>query len=63
MGADGFKKEFIPKTDDILHHSKMLERRQTQVLKFKAPTTPGKYPFICTFPGHDKVMRGFFEVK
>jgi lysophospholipase L1-like esterase/azurin len=63
MGADGFKKEFIPKSSDILHHTKMLERRQTQVLKFKAPTTPGKYPFLCTFPGHDKVMRGIFEVK
>ncbi len=63
LGADGFKKEFIPNTDDILHHSKMLERRQSQTLEFKAPTTPGKYPFICTFPGHDKVMRGFFEVK
>ncbi len=63
MGADGFKKEFIPKSNDILHHTKMLERRQTQVLKFKAPTTPGKYQFLCTFPGHDKVMRGIFDVK
>ena len=63
MGADGFKKEFIPDSSDILHHSKMLERRQTQVMEFTAPTKPGKYPFICTFPGHAQLMRGYFEVK
>ena len=63
LGADGFKKEFIPKTDDILHYTKMLERHQQQVIEFTAPTKPGKYPFVCTFPGHAQLMRGYFEVK
>ena len=63
IGADGFKAGFIPVTDDVLHHTKMLERRQTEVLEFTAPSKPGKYPFICTFPGHAQLMRGYFEVK
>ncbi|MGB0774223.1 MAG: PVC-type heme-binding CxxCH protein [Akkermansiaceae bacterium] len=63
MGADGFKKEFIPKTDDILHHSKMLERRQTEIMEFTAPTKAGTYQFICTFPGHAQIMRGTMIVK
>ncbi|MFK7909087.1 MAG: PVC-type heme-binding CxxCH protein [Akkermansiaceae bacterium] len=63
LGAEGFKVGFTPKTDDILHYTKMLERRQTQVIEFTAPTKPGKYPFICTFPGHAQLMRGYFEVK
>jgi len=63
LGADGFKKEFIPESDDIIIHSKMLERRQTEVLNFKAPKKPGVYQFICTFPGHDKIMRGTLIVE
>ncbi|BDS06959.1 hypothetical protein NT6N_19990 [Oceaniferula spumae] len=63
LGAEGFKLGFIPKSDDILHHSKMLERRETEVMEFTAPTTPGTYPFICTFPGHAQIMRGTIIVK
>ena len=24
----------------------------------KAPTQPGRYPYLCTFPGHWMVMNG-----
>jgi azurin len=27
-------------------------------LTFTAPKTPGRYPFLCTFPGHWRLMRG-----
>jgi azurin len=63
MGADGFKKDFIPESDDIIVYSKMLERRETQVFQFNAPTKPGDYQFICTFPGHAQIMRGTMIVK
>lgn len=63
MGADGFKKAFIPESNNILHSSRMLERRETQIIEFTAPSKPGKYPFICTFPGHAQLMRGYIEVK
>ena len=63
LGAEGFKKEFIPESKDILHHSKMLDGGERETMQFTAPTKPGNYPFLCTFPGHDKIMRGIFEVK
>ena len=63
LGAEGFKKEFIPESKDILYHSKMLDGGERETMQFTAPTKPGNYPFLCTFPGHDKIMRGIFEVK
>lgn len=63
LGADGFKKQFLPETDDILHATKLLEKGQTEELEFTAPTEPGQYSFICTFPGHATLMRGVLTVK
>ncbi|WP_460640012.1 plastocyanin/azurin family copper-binding protein [Larkinella harenae] len=31
-------------------------------LEFKAPTQPGDYPFLCSFPGHWRVMQGILRV-
>jgi azurin len=63
MGADGFAKKFIPDTKDILHHTDMLDGGEIEELDFKAPDTPGDYPYICTFPGHALIMRGVLKVK
>ena len=27
-----------------------------------APTEPGDYQFVCTFPGHSSLMQGTFKV-
>ncbi|MEM1442004.1 MAG: PVC-type heme-binding CxxCH protein [Verrucomicrobiota bacterium] len=62
MGAEGFTKEFLPETDDILIASKLLNANEKQVLTFTLEE-PGTYPFVCTFPGHAMMMRGTFEVK
>jgi putative heme-binding domain-containing protein len=32
------------------------------VLRFQAPTVPGIYPFVCTFPGHWVIMKGAMVV-
>lgn len=55
---DGFAKGFIPDSPKILHKTKMLNQGDRETLRFTAPTTPGKYPYICTFPGHWLVMKG-----
>jgi len=36
----------------------MLEPGQKETLKLTAPTTPGEYEYICTYPEHWKVMFG-----
>lgn len=61
---DAFEKmDFIPKSDQILHATKMLNPNQTDTLRFHAPKLPGKYPYICSFPGHYLVMRGVMVVQ
>lgn len=60
---DGIKKDFIPVTDKILHHTKLLNPNTTETLRFTAPTKPGDYPYVCTFPGHWVIMRGVMRVR
>ncbi|MEM9016233.1 MAG: PVC-type heme-binding CxxCH protein, partial [Verrucomicrobiota bacterium] len=62
MGAEGFTKEFLPETDDIIIASRLLNANEKQVLTFTLDE-PGTYPFVCTFPGHAMMMRGTFEVQ
>lgn len=60
---DGIKKDFIPKSDKILHATKLVDPNAGAVLRFKAPNQPGIYPFVCTFPGHWVIMNGKMVVK
>ena len=40
----------------------MLKQGETQALRFQAPTEPGDYPYLCTFPGHWTIMKGILVV-
>ncbi len=37
---------------EVLAHTKLLGPRESDTVDFKAPTEPGEYPYLCTFPGH-----------
>ena len=53
----------IPQHPAILASTPMADAgAQTQV-NFKAPTTPGKYVYICTYPGHYAMMQGVMIVE
>lgn len=58
LGADGFAKHWIPKHPDLLFASKMADPHSSSTLYFTAPKRTGKYPYVCTLPGHAQVMRG-----
>jgi len=62
LGAAGFELQFIPQSDKILAHTKMLDHGTEEKITFTAPTEPGNYPYVCTFPGHHLVMRGIMKV-
>lgn len=59
----GLSKGFIPSSDKILHHTKLLDHGTSETLRFAAPTEPGVYPYLCTFPGHWILMKGEMIVK
>ncbi|MDC0314403.1 GDSL-type esterase/lipase family protein [bacterium] len=63
MGAEGFAKDFRPDSDKIIAGTKMLDNGEEETIEFTAPTKPGKYEFVCTFPGHFMLMKGVFNVK
>jgi putative heme-binding domain-containing protein len=58
LGAKGFDVGFVPESPDILWHSKLVDYGQEEVIEFTAPTAEGAYPYVCSFPGHHRIMRG-----
>ena len=51
-------------SDEIIAHIDLLGPRKSGEVDFKAPMTPGEYPFLCTFPAHYQTgMKGFLTVK
>ncbi len=38
--------------DRVVATTRILGPGEAQVLQFRAPSTPGRYPVVCSFPGH-----------
>lgn len=55
---DGMQKGFVPNSPKILQRTGLIAQGEREVLRFMAPANPGRYPYICTFPGHWLVMKG-----
>ncbi len=50
--------------DQVIAHIELLGPRKSGQVTFKAPVTPGEYPFLCSFPAHFQVgMKGVLIVK
>lgn len=52
----------IPDSPKVLHATKMVDSAQQTKLSFTAPTEPGEYQYVCTFPGHWMRMLGTLAV-
>ena len=60
---DAAARNYIPRTDDVLVYVDIVHPGSDARIFFKAPTTPGRYPYLCTFPGHWMVMNGVMTVE
>ena len=58
---DAAARHYIPETSDIIAHSDVVSPGEKFTIYFKAPSK-GRYPFVCTFPGHWMVMNGVLVV-
>jgi putative heme-binding domain-containing protein len=56
------KQGFVPNSPLVLAKSGLLPPQGTQKVNFQAPTEPGVYPFVCTYPGHWRRMFGALYV-
>ena len=54
--------KYIPNNSNVIAGSDLAKPGETIVLEFNAPKR-GNYEFLCTYPGHAEIMRGYFFVK
>jgi azurin len=52
------ERDWIPDLPEVLHATPMAKPHQKVVLRFITPKKPGSYPFLCTVPGHWRIMHG-----
>ncbi|ARS34994.1 plastocyanin/azurin family copper-binding protein [Pontibacter actiniarum] len=60
VGASG---SYVPDSKLVIAATPMALPGQTVELEFTAPTKPGTYDFVCTYPGHWEKMNGVLLVK
>lgn len=51
-------RHYVPQTDDVLFYTDIVPAHDEFTIWIKAPSQPGRYPYLCTFPGHWMVMNG-----
>jgi putative heme-binding domain-containing protein len=56
------ERHYVPASKKVLLASRLLQPRETQKLSFVAPSAPGVYPYVCTYPGHYRRMYGALYV-
>jgi azurin len=59
---DGYERNFVPNIPEVLFSTPLVSAGKSFQLDFKTPVKPGDYPFICSFPGHWRVMKGVLQV-
>lgn len=55
-------KQYVPRSSKVLQATSMVPARGSEAITFQAPSTPGEYPFVCTFPRHWMRMYGVMIV-
>ena len=55
---EAFARHYIPQTSDVLFYTDVVPPQENFTIHFRAPKVPGRYPYLCTFPGHWMVMNG-----
>jgi uncharacterized cupredoxin-like copper-binding protein len=62
MGLKGPELNYIPRTQKVLYHTRLLQPNASEAIYFIAPEKPGTYTYICSYPGHAMVMQGTMVV-
>jgi azurin len=62
QNADGAKLNYVPKMPEVISATPLINPGGKYILIIKIPDIPGDYPFVCTFPGHWRMMNGILRV-
>lgn len=58
--------DYLPPSqqDNVIAATRLLGPKETDTVTFQAPTEPGRYVYLCSFPGHFQVgMKGVLIVE
>ena len=53
----------LPENAPPLAYTDMVYPQDQMSIYFRAPAAKGRYPYLCTFPGHWMVMNGVMVVE
>jgi putative heme-binding domain-containing protein len=56
------QRAYVPISKKVMKASTLLQPRQSERIAWTAPSKPGVYPYVCTFPGHWRRMHGALYV-
>ena len=56
-------RQYVPRSEDVLAYTDVVDPGAEFAISFRAPSEPGRYPYLCTFPGHWMVMNGELVVE
>ncbi len=60
----GPQRDFTPSPTHILARTtRLIPAGDSETIFFKAPSQPGEYTYLCTFPGHGAEERGVLKVE
>ncbi|WP_460958926.1 plastocyanin/azurin family copper-binding protein [Spirosoma litoris] len=62
LNLNGPKMNYVPNSPNVLFHTNILQPETSETIYFLAPTEPGDYQFVCSFPGHSSLMQGTLKV-
>jgi azurin len=62
LAEKGPQMNYIPKSDQVLWSIPVVSPGQVKSVTFIAPSKPGVYPYVCTYPGHGFLMYGAMYV-
>ena len=60
--ANGATMNYVPATPEVLAATPLINPGESYTLTIKVPDIPGDYPYVCTFPGHWRIMNGILRV-
>ncbi len=59
----GAEQNYVPKMTEVITATRLVDPQGRETLVFTAPDKPGEYPFVCTVPGHWRMMNGIMRVE
>lgn len=59
----GAEKDYVPQIPQVIVATRLVNPEGRETIVFTAPDKPGEYPYVCTVPGHWRLMNGVMIVE